>query len=135
MEVRGHSGIAKSADQNGVEVAGEDLKAIRRNGGAVFEVAVRAPIEVGQVNRYSGCLDYLDRLRDDFLADAIAGNDGNCFASAHRGNLPQALSTQHSALSTQHSALSTQHSALSTQHSALSTQHSALSTQQSANSS
>src|SRR5207253_7465932 len=87
----------------------------RRNSGAVFEVTVRAPIEVDQVNWYSGCLDYLDRLRNDFLADAIAGDDGNFLASAHRGNLPQALSTQHSALGTRHSALSTQHSANSPQ--------------------
>src|SRR5258708_6196308 len=101
MDVRGHAGIAKSADQNSVEVAGEHPKAIRRNGGAVFEVTVRAPIEVGQVNWYSGCLDNFDRMGNDFLADAIAGNDGNCFASAHRGNLPQALSTHHSANSPQ----------------------------------
>src|SRR5437879_13821717 len=104
MDVRRHAGIAKSADQNSVEVAGEHLKTIRRNGGAVFQVTVRAPVEVGQVNWYSGCLDDLDRLRNDFLADSIAWDDGNCFASAHRGNLPQALSTQHSASSTYHSA-------------------------------
>src|SRR5438045_818267 len=91
MNIRRHPGIAKSADQNGVEVAGQHFETIRRNGGAVLEVTVRAPVEVGQVNWYSGCLDYLDRLGNDFLADAIAWDDCNCFASAHRGNLPQAL--------------------------------------------
>src|SRR5438034_11090993 len=85
MDVRGHSGIAKSADQNSVEVAGEHLKAIRRNGRAVFEVTVRAPVEVGQVNRRLRSLDYLDRLRDDFLADAIAGNNGSFLVGAHAG--------------------------------------------------
>src|SRR5438876_1889960 len=103
MDVRRHAGIAKSADQNSVEVAREHFETIRRNGGAVFEVTVRAPIEVGQVNRCLRSLDYLDRLGNDFLADAIAWDDGNCFASAHRGNLPQALSTQLPELSTQHS--------------------------------
>jgi len=85
MDVRGHSGIAKSADQNSVEVAGQHLETVRRNGGAVFEVTVRAPIEVGQVNPRLRSLDYLDRLGNDFLADAIAGNDGNFLTGAHGG--------------------------------------------------
>src|SRR5438105_735979 len=89
MDVRGHSGIAKSADQNGVEVAGQHLKAIWRNGDAVLEVTVRAPVEVAQVNRRLRSLDYLDRLGNDFLADAIAWDDGNFLVGAHAGKVSQ----------------------------------------------
>ena len=45
MNVRRHAGIAERADEDGVEVARQHLKAAGGNRGAVGEVAVGAPIE------------------------------------------------------------------------------------------
>ena len=47
VDVGGHAGIAERADEDGVEVAGQHVKAVGRDGGAVDEVAVGSPIEAG----------------------------------------------------------------------------------------
>ena len=71
--------IAEGADQNGIEVAAEHGKAVGRHGDLITQVAIGAPVEVGQLNIGAGGLNHLHRLRDDFLADAVAGDDGDAF--------------------------------------------------------
>ena len=73
-------GIAECADQDRVEVAGEHGESVGRNRDAVAQVAVGAPVEIGQFNVGARGLDDLHRLGDDFLADAVAGDDGDALA-------------------------------------------------------
>ena len=83
MNVRGDAGISERADEDGVEVTGESCEAVGWDGGAVFEVTVGSPVEIGEVERRAGSFDNPDCLRDYFLADAVAGNDGDSLAGGH----------------------------------------------------
>ena len=60
----GDTGIAKSSDKNGVEIASQHLEAVGRDGGAVGKIAIGAPIEVSQLNRGAGGLDDINSLRE-----------------------------------------------------------------------
>ena len=96
MDVGLDAGIAEGADQDGVEVAGEHGESVGRDGGLVAQVAVGAPVEVGQFDGGAGGLDDLDRLRNHFLADAVAGDDGDAlfwlaFFESTAGTLTQSL--------------------------------------------
>ena len=73
--LEGTRGSPKAPSEDGVEVAGEHGESVGRDGGFVFEIAVGAPVEVGEGDGRAGGLDRLYGLRNDFLADAVAGDD------------------------------------------------------------
>ena len=81
--VSGDARIAQRAKQNGVKIAPKHFGRIGREGCAVPQVTVRAPIEFGErdfpATGSRGGLQYLDGFRNHFLADAVAGDDGNAF--------------------------------------------------------
>ena len=74
--------IAECADQDGVEIAAQHGESVRRDGDSVAQIAVGAPVEIGQLHGGAGGLNDLHRLGDDFLADAVAGDDGDAFLAA-----------------------------------------------------
>ena len=51
MNVGGDAGVAEGSGEDGVEVAGEHAESVGRDSGFVFEVAVGAPVEVGEGRR------------------------------------------------------------------------------------
>ena len=50
MDIRSHAGIAEGAQQDGVKIAFQHGKAVGRDGDAVRQVPVGAPVEVGQLD-------------------------------------------------------------------------------------
>jgi folate-binding protein YgfZ len=74
--------IAESTDKNRIEVASQQGKAVDRNGCAITQVAVRAPIEMSEFDRSAGGLNNIHSLRNDFLADAVSGNNSDAFFRA-----------------------------------------------------
>ena len=56
-------------------------KAVRGYRDVVAQVAIGAPVESGQFHIGPRGLDDLHRLRDDFLAYAVSGDDGDAFPS------------------------------------------------------
>jgi hypothetical protein len=93
VNVGGHTRIAKSADENGVEPCGQHGEAIRRDGNVVGEIAVGSPVECGRFDGSPSGLDDADRLRDNFFSDAVAGNHGNTLlrSCGHAGNVSTGL--------------------------------------------
>src|SRR6266496_6717783 len=83
MNVGGHARIAERADQNGVEIAGQRGKTIRRDRYVLAQVAVGAPVEVGKRQVRPGGLKHAHGLRDDFLPDSVAGNNSDPLPWAH----------------------------------------------------
>src|SRR6185437_11199785 len=82
----GDTRIAERADEHGIEIMLQHGKAVRRNGSAVFEVSVRRPVEVRELNGCARCFDDSQRCRNDFLADSITRNNRDAFllvASLH----------------------------------------------------
>ena len=79
MNVAGHTWIAERAHENGVEIAGQHLEGIGRNGGSVAEVAVGAPIEAGELDGRTAGANDVESVRNHFLADTVSGNDGDAF--------------------------------------------------------
>ena len=77
MDVGGDARIAERADEDGVEVARQHLEAVGRNSGAVDEVAVGAPVELGEVDGRTAGANHFERVGNDFLADAVSGHDGD----------------------------------------------------------
>ncbi len=83
VNVGGHAGIAERADEDGVEVAGQHVKAVGRNGGAVDEVAVGSPVKGGELDGRARGANHFERVRDDFLADTVSGNNCDAFGLCH----------------------------------------------------
>ena len=83
VDVGGHARVAQRADKDGVEVPRQHLKAIRRNGGAVDQIAVGAPVECGELDGRSAGANDFDGVGDNFPADAISGNDRDAFVGGH----------------------------------------------------
>ncbi len=83
VNVGGHAGIAERADKDGVEVAGQHVKAVGWDGGAVDEVAVGSPIEEGELDGGARGANHFKRVGNDFLADAVSGNDCDAFGLGH----------------------------------------------------
>ncbi len=83
VDVGGDARVAEGSGEDGVEVAGEHGETVGRDGGFVFEVAVGSPVEVGERDGSAGGFDGFDGLRDDFFADAVAGDDGDFLVSSH----------------------------------------------------
>ena len=80
MNIGFDAGIAEGSDEDGVEVAGEHGESVGWDGGAVFQEAVGPPVEIGEIDGDAAGLDDFDGLRDDFFADAVAGNDGDALS-------------------------------------------------------
>jgi|SRR5215470_14046407 len=85
MNVRGDAWVAEGAHENGVEVAGEHGESVGRDGGLVGEITVSTPVERSELDGGAGCFDCNEGLRDDFLANTVAGNDCNAPRGAHAG--------------------------------------------------
>ena len=83
MNIRGHARIAERAQQDGVEIAFQHGEAVRRDGDAVRQVAIGAPVEMGHLDVGARGLDDFHGLGDDFRADAVSGNDGDTLLLAH----------------------------------------------------
>ena len=101
MNVGGYTWIAEGAHKNGVEIAGQHLEGVGRDGGAVAEVAVGAPVEAGELDgRAAGANDF-ESVRNDFLADTVSGNDGDAlwWSREKDSRKKEAVSTQQSAVS------------------------------------
>src|SRR5271165_5608311 len=83
VDVGGHARIAQRADEDGVEIAGQHLEAVGWNRAAVRKVAVRAPVEAGELHWRAAGTDHFDGVGDHFLADAIPGNNCNALVLRH----------------------------------------------------
>ena len=83
VNIRGHARIAECAQQDGVEIAFQHGEAVRRDGNAVRQVTIGAPVEMGHLDAGARSLDDFHGLGDDFRADAVSGNDGDALLLAH----------------------------------------------------
>jgi len=79
--VGGDAGIAEGAEEDGVEFVAKHFDGAGRKGDVFAEEFVGAPVEVdeleGTIVFGGGGLDGFDGDRSDFLADAVAGDDGD----------------------------------------------------------
>ena len=50
MDIRRHARVAECTEQNGVEIAGQHGEAVRRDGDAIGEIAIGAPVEMGELD-------------------------------------------------------------------------------------
>jgi hypothetical protein len=74
MDIGLNARVAEGPGQDSIEVASEHGEAVGRNGGAVPEIAIGAPIEFAHLDIGSRRLDDLKRLRNNFLANPVSGN-------------------------------------------------------------
>ena len=79
MDVGLDARIAEGAGEDGVEIAAEHGEAVGRDGHAVAQIAVGAPVEFAQLDIGSGGPNHFESLRNYFLANSVSGNDGNAF--------------------------------------------------------
>jgi hypothetical protein len=79
MDVGLDSGITEGSGHDRIEIARQHGEAIGRNGRAVAEIAVGAPIELAHLDVGSRCLDDLESLWDNLLANPVTGDDGDTF--------------------------------------------------------
>ena len=77
MDVGLHARIAEGSDQDGVEVAAQHGEAVWRHRGLIAQIAIGAPVEMGQFHCGAGGLNDLHRLWDDFLTDPVTRNNGD----------------------------------------------------------
>src|SRR4051812_46473441 len=91
MDIGLHSRIAKCAQQDRVEVSTESGKSIRRHRDALLQIAIRAPVELGRVQRRTHRLEDINCLRNDFPTDSISGDDGDFLSRAHGEKVTQNL--------------------------------------------
>ena len=82
----GDVGMADGAEEDGVELA-ELVEAVGGERFAGFEVAVAAPVEIGELElevlEFGDGLEDLDALGRHFRARAVAADDCNLLYSAH----------------------------------------------------
>ena len=69
----------EGAKEDGVKVAFQHGKAIRRDGGAVLEIAVGRPVKGLKLHRRARGLNHPQGRGDYFLADAVTWDDGDTF--------------------------------------------------------
>ena len=89
MNVRSHARIAESADQNGIEIALQHGEPTRRNGNAVGQITIGAPIKMREFDVCAGGSNDLDGFWNYFFTNPVARNDGNTFFRAHRRKVTQ----------------------------------------------
>ncbi len=80
MDVGLDSRVAEGTNKNGVKIPGEHGESIRRDGDLVAQITVRTPIEVRKFNLGSGRPDDVNRLRNNFFADAVARDHGDALS-------------------------------------------------------
>src|SRR5579862_8293463 len=83
MNVRGHSRIAECAQQDGVEIAFEHREAIGRHSNTIREIAIGAPVEMGQLNVGARGVNNVYSLTNDLGADTIPGDHCDSLLLAH----------------------------------------------------
>ena len=79
VDISRHARIAERTHEDGVEVAGQHLKAVRRNSNAIDQIPVGAPVKVGELDGRTTSADDFDGVGDNFLANAVSGNDCDAF--------------------------------------------------------
>ncbi len=81
MLIGGDAGIAKRAEEDGVELVAQHFDGAFGERDVLTEVFVGAPIELNEFERAvalgGGGADDLDGYRGHFPADAVAGDDGD----------------------------------------------------------
>jgi len=79
--VGGDAGIAEGAEEDGVEFVAQYFDGTGGKGDIFVEEFVGAPVKVNEFERATvlrgGSLDGFDGDGSDFLADAVAGDDGD----------------------------------------------------------
>src|SRR5262245_40005657 len=93
MNVRRHTRIAESADQDGIEIALQHGEAVGRDGHTIGKIAVGAPVEVDQLDRRSGGGKDFCSFRDYFTADTISRNYSDSFLGGHARKITQMCAT------------------------------------------
>ena len=83
MNVGRHARIAQRPYEHSVEVARQHVESVRRDGGAVDEVSVSAPVERGELECRARGAQHVESVGDDFLADSVTGDDGDAFVMGH----------------------------------------------------
>jgi hypothetical protein len=83
VDVAGDARIAQRADEDGVEIARQHVEAVGGNGGAVDEVTVGAPVEDGELDRRAAGTHHFECVRNNFLPDAVSGNNCDAFVGTH----------------------------------------------------
>src|SRR5579862_4998282 len=83
VDVRGHSRIAECAEKDGVEIAFQHGKAVGRDGDAVRQVAIGAPVKMGQLDVGARSLDDVYGLSNDLGADTVPGDNSDSLLLAH----------------------------------------------------
>lgn len=91
MDVALDARIAECADQDGVELPPKPCETIRWDSRSIGEVSVSSPIKVLELYGRLARLNDLDRCRNHFLADPIAGNDCDLLFTVHGGKVSQWL--------------------------------------------
>ncbi len=79
MDIGFNARIAEGSGEYRVEVAAQHSEAIGRNGGAVSQEAVCAPVEFGEFDVGSARADDFESRWDNFLADSVSGDYGDTF--------------------------------------------------------
>src|SRR5260370_8965687 len=81
MLIRRHEGIAERDEKDGIEFVAEHFDGAPRQGNALAQVLVRAPIQFDKFERPPGAsghgFQYFDGLRGNLCPDALAGNHGD----------------------------------------------------------
>jgi hypothetical protein len=80
MNVRRNARIAEGSNQNRIEIAPQHLEAVGRNGHAVAQVTISAPVELTEFNLGACSPDDFDGLGNNFLANAIPRDDRDALA-------------------------------------------------------
>ena len=83
MNIGGHARVAECSDEDGVEIAIQHGEAVGRNGDAVGEIAIGAPIKMGERKAGASCFENSDGMRDDFTPDSITRENGNALFGVH----------------------------------------------------
>ena len=79
VNVRLHPRIAECARRKSHRNRAPAWRIRRAEPWSVAQIAVGAPVELSELDRRAGGLNDLNRLRNHFLADPVAGDDGDPF--------------------------------------------------------
>src|SRR5262249_166090 len=81
VNVGGHARVAQRADEDSIKVARQHGEAIRRDGGAVLQVAVGRPVQGGEVNCSSAGFHHFQSSGNDLFTDTVTRNYSYAFFS------------------------------------------------------
>ena len=83
MNIRRDTRIAKCSKEDGVKLTRQHGEPVRRHRRLIREIAIRSPVKRCEFHCRARGLNDLHRLRDDFLTDSVAGDDGNYSLFTH----------------------------------------------------